>query len=412
MNILFIHQNFPGQFRHITQSLIDEGKHQVLSLCEAHAPGMQGVQRMEYTPARNGTPGVHPYLAPVEEHVIRGQSVARALLHLKEKGYQPDIIVAHMGWGEAIYPKDIYPDVPLVTFFEFFYQTTGADAGFDPEYPLTLDDLLRIRTKNITNLLSLHAADMGISPTSWQRSLYPAEYQGKIRLIHEGINTEAAQPDSTAWVQLGSGLKLTRKDEVITYVSRNLEPYRGFHVFMRALPEILKRRPHCHILIVGGDEVSYGRKLPPGETYRARLLQEVQGLDMNRVHFLGKLPYQQYLRVLQVSSAHIYLTVPFVLSWSMLEAMSAGCLVIGSRTAPVEEVIEHGENGLLVDFFSATELADAIDQVYASPNQLQEIRDAARQTILARYPLAQGIQAYRQLFNTLLPTASEDLTQP
>ncbi|GAB7563158.1 glycosyltransferase family 4 protein [Methylobacillus methanolivorans] len=412
MNILFIHQNFPGQFRHITQSLIDEGKHQVLSLCEAHAPGMQGVQRIEYTPARNGTPGVHPYLAPVEEHVIRGQSVARALLHLKEKGYQPDIIVAHMGWGEAIYLKDIYPDVPLVTFFEFFYQTTGADAGFDPEYPLTLDDLLRIRTKNITNLLSLHAADMGISPTSWQRSLYPAEYQGKIRLIHEGINTEAAQPDSTAWVQLGSGLKLTRKDEVITYVSRNLEPYRGFHVFMRALPEILKRRPNCHILIVGGDEVSYGRKLPPGETYRARLLQEVQGLDMNRVHFLGKLPYQQYLRVLQVSSAHIYLTVPFVLSWSMLEAMSAGCLVIGSRTAPVEEVIEHGKNGLLVDFFCATELADAIDQVYASPNQLQEIRNAARQTILAHYPLAQGIQAYRQLFNTLLPTASEDLTQP
>ncbi len=411
MNILFIHQNFPGQFRHIAQSLIDEGKHQVLSLCEAHAPGMQGVQRMEYTPARSGTPGVHPYLAPVEEHVIRGQSVARALLHLKEKGYQPDIIVAHMGWGEAIYPKDIYPNVPLVTFFEFFYQTTGADAGFDPEYPLTLDDLLRIRTKNITNLLSLHAADMGISPTAWQRSLYPAEYQEKIRLIHEGIHTEAAHPDSTAWVQLGSGLKLTRKDEVITYVSRNLEPYRGFHVFMRALPEILKRRPHCHILIVGGDEVSYGRKLPPGETYRARLLQEVQGLDMNRVHFLGKLPYQQYLRVLQVSSAHIYLTVPFVLSWSMLEAMSAGCLVIGSRTAPVEEVIEHGENGLLVDFFSATELADAIDQVYASPNQLQEIRDAARQTILARYPLAQGIQAYRQLFNTLLPTASENLTQ-
>ncbi|MDR5171710.1 glycosyltransferase family 4 protein [Methylobacillus flagellatus] len=402
MNILFIHQNFPGQFRHIAQSLVDEGGHQVLSLCEAHAPGMQGVQRMEYKPARAATQGVHAYLAPVEEHVIRGQSVARALLHLKEKGYRPDIIVAHMGWGEAIYPKDIYPGVPLVTFFEFFYQTTGADAGFDPEYPLALDDFLRIRTKNITNLLSLHAADIGISPTAWQRSLYPPEYQDNIRLIHEGINTDAARPDPTAWLQLGSGLKLTRKDEVITYVSRNLEPYRGFHTFMRALPEILRRRPKCHVLIVGGDDVSYGRKLPPGETYRAKLLQEVPGLDLSRVHFLGKLAYQQYLRVLQVSAAHVYLTVPFVLSWSMLEAMSAGCLVIGSRTAPVEEVIRHEENGLLVDFFSGEQLADAIDRVFAAPDQLQAMRDAARATIIERYPLSQGISAYRQLFNELL----------
>lgn len=402
VKILFIHQNFPGQFRHIAQSLIDEGGHQVLSLCEAHAPGMQGVQRMEYKPAPAATQGVHAYLAPVEEHVIRGQSVARALLHLKERGYRPDIIVAHMGWGEAIYPKDIYPYVPLVTFFEFFYQTTGADAGFDPEYPLTLDDFLRIRTKNITNLLSLHAADIGISPTAWQSSLYPHEYQGKIRIIHEGIATDIARPDPTAWLQLGSGLRLTRQDEVLTYVSRNLEPYRGFHVFMRALPEILRRRPKCHVLIVGGDDVSYGSKLPPGETYRARLLQEVPDLDLTRVHFFGKLPYQQYLRVLQVSSAHVYLTVPFVLSWSMLEAMSAGCLVIGSRTAPVEEVIRHAENGLLVDFFSGKQLADAIDQVFAAPDQLQSMRDAARATIMEHYPLSQGISAYRQLLSELL----------
>ncbi|MBL8506313.1 MAG: glycosyltransferase, partial [Methylobacillus glycogenes] len=289
--------------------------------------------------------------------------------------------------------------VPLLTFFEFFYHTQGADAGFDPEYPLVLDDLLRIRSKNITNLLSLEAADAGISPTHWQRNLYPAVYRDKIHLIHEGINTDAASPDPAAWVRLDSGLTLTRKDEVITYVSRNLEPYRGFHVFMRALPEILQRRPNCRVLIIGGDDVSYGRKLPAGETYRGQMLAELQGkLDLSRVHFLGKIPYQQYLRVLQISTAHIYLTVPFVLSWSMLEAMSSGCLVIGSRTAPVEEVIVDGENGLLVDFFSEREIADAIDRVFAHPDQMQALREAARATILQRYPLKAGIQAYRDLF--------------
>lgn len=399
MKILFIHQNFPGQFRHIAQALIDEEQHQVLSLCEPHAPGMSGVQRVEYKPARDNTPGVHGYLAAVENHIIRGQSAARALLQLKERGYQPDIIVAHMGWGEAIFPKDIFPQVPLLTFFEFFYHTQGADAGFDPEYPLVLDDLLRIRSKNITNLLSLEAADAGISPTHWQRNLYPAVYRDKIHLIHEGINTDAASPDPAAWVRLDSGLTLTRKDEVITYVSRNLEPYRGFHVFMRALTEILQRRPNCRVLIIGGDDVSYGRKLPAGETYRGQMLAELQDkLDLSRVHFLGKIPYQQYLRVLQISTAHIYLTVPFVLSWSMLEAMSSGCLVIGSRTAPVEEVIVDGENGLLVDFFSELEIADAIDRVFAHPDQMQALREAARATILQRYPLKAGIQAYRDLF--------------
>jgi glycosyl transferase family 4 len=235
MNILFIHQNFPGQFRHIAQSLVQEGSHNVLCICEEHAPGLPGAERITYKPSRAGAPKVHGYVAGLEAHVIRGQGAARALLALKQRGYIPDVIVAHMGWGEALFPKDIYPDVPLVTFFEFFYHASGADVGFDPEYPSTLDDNLRIRAKNATNLLSLHAADIGISPTTWQRSLYPKEYQTKIQLIHEGINTDIVTPDPKALVELPSGLRLTRKDEVITYVSRNLEPYRGFHILCTRL---------------------------------------------------------------------------------------------------------------------------------------------------------------------------------
>jgi len=400
MNIIFIHQNFPGQFRHIAQALVMEGKHHVISLCSETAPGLPGVQSMVYKTERKGTPGIHAYMAGPEAHVIRGQSAARALLALKQQGYKPDAIVAHMGWGEALFPKDIFPDVPLITFFEFFYQVNGADVGFDPEYPITLDDHLRVRVKNITNLVSLEAADIGISPTAWQRSLYPPEYQAKIRLIHEGINTDIAAPNSSAVVELASGLKLTRNDEVITYVARNLEPYRGFHIFMRAVEIILKRRPNCHILIVGGDDVSYGKKLADGETYRERMLKEVD-LDTGRVHFVGKLPYQLYLNVLQISSAHVYLTYPFVLSWSMLEAMSAGCLVIGSATAPVQEVIQHGINGLLVDFFSPEQIASTIDTVLADKTQLQAIRDKARETVIERYNLQAGIDGYRKLFDEI-----------
>jgi len=397
MNILFIHQNFPGQFRHIAQALVNAGGHQIMSLCSETAPGLPGVQGIVYKTERKGTPGIHAYMSGPEAHVIRGQSVARALLALKQQGYKPDAIVAHMGWGEALFPKDIFPEVPLITFFEFFYQVSGADVGFDPEYPIGLDDHLRVRIKNITNLVSLEAADIGISPTAWQRSLYPQEYQAKIRLIHEGINTGIAIPDASAVVELASGLKLTRADEVITYVARNLEPYRGFHIFMRAADIILKRHPNCHILIVGGDDVSYGKKLPEGETYRERMLKEVD-LDPARVHFVGKLPYQLYLNVLQISSVHIYLTYPFVLSWSMLEAMSAGCVVIGSATPPVQEVIQHGINGLLVDFFSPVQIADSVDSVLNDADQMQAIRVAARTTIIERYPLQKGIDAYLQVF--------------
>ena len=229
--------------------------------------------------------------------------------------------------------------------------------------------MLRIRTKNSINLLNLQVSDAGISPTQWQKSLYPSEYQSKISVIHEGVNTDIAKPNSKAAFTLPNGQKLTAKDKVVTYVARNLEPYRGFHQFMRALPEICQRQPDCHVLIVGGDEISYGKKPDGGLNYREKMLNEVH-IDQNRVHFLGKLPYADYLSVLQISSAHIYLTVPFVLSWSMLEAMAAECVVIVSNTAPVSEVI-NSENGILVDFFSPTEIAQKVVEVLENPKNLR-----------------------------------------
>lgn len=409
MNILFIHQNFPGQFLHLAAHLAANPQHRVVAICQPHVPRPFHLPKtIVYKPARKPGPGAHHYLSSLEEAVLNGQAVAKVLLQLKRVGSIPDVVIAHPGWGEALYVKDVFPDTSLLSLFEFYYHADGADANFDPEYPLTLDERARIRTRNALHLLNLTACDAGISPTHWQKSLHPAPFHSNISVIHEGIDTKAVAQNPHQTFTLPNGTVLTVKDEVITYVARNLEPYRGFHQFMRAAEIICRRRPTSQIVIVGGDEVSYGQRLPKGQTYRTKLLQEVS-IDPNRVHFLGRIPYAHYLALLQVSSAHVYLTVPFVLSWSMLEAMSAGCLVIGSDTAPVREVLRHGENGLLVDFFSPKQIAGRVDEVLSHPDRMQAIRQAARQTIIERYEVTKSLKEYQAVIGSLARSAMRDV---
>lgn len=396
MNIIFIHQNFPAQFRHLAENLACATDNSVVSISQDHAPRLKSVESLTYKPARATTKGIHPYLVSTEAYILNGQAVARVLLELKNNGFMADVIFAHTGWGEALYVKDIFPDVPLVGFLEFFYHASGTDVGFDPEYPLSLDDALRVRTRNAIHLLSLDAIDFGIAPTQWQKSVFPREYWPKLSVVHEGINVNLDLPLADLALRLPNGQTLTKSDKVVTYVARNLEPYRGFHIFMRAVAEICERMPDVHIVIVGGDCVSYGNRLAKGDSYRKRALEEVK-INSERVHFLGKIPYRQYLQVLSISLAHVYLTVPFVLSWSMLEAMSLGCLVIGSDTPPVREVIRNGENGLLVDFFSPDAIVDAIAKVMDSSDGFQSLRQAARRTIVDNYRLELGIIGYRKI---------------
>jgi len=409
MNILFIHQNFPGQFRHLAGHLAANPQHRVAAICQPHAPRHPLVPNtIVYKPARKPRPGAHHYLYGMEEGVLNGQAVAKVLLQLKKARFIPDIVIAHPGWGEALYVKDVFPDSALLSLFEFYYHAEGADANFDPEYPLSLDGRARIRTRNALHLLNLAACDAGVSPTQWQKSLHPAEFHTNISVIHEGIDTAAVAPSPHQSFTLPNGKVLTQRDEVITYVARNLEPYRGFHQFMRAAEEICRRRPESQIVIVGGDEVSYGQRLPKGQTYRQKLLQEVH-IDPKRVHFLGKIPYASYLALLQVSSAHVYLTVPFVLSWSMLEAMSAGCLVIGSDTAPVREVLRHGENGWLVDFFSPKQIAERVDQVFSHPDRMQSLRAAARRSIVERYEVTKSLKEYQAAIGSMARSAVREV---
>lgn len=393
MKVLFIHQNFPGQYQHLARFLGADPKNAIIFLTQRiDAVQIPGVTKIIYKPHRSITPHQHHYLLDLEAGIINAQAVARASLKLKAAGFIPDVMIGHNGWGEIWYLKDIFPDTPILGYFEFFYRMRGADVGFDPGDKIDLDTAPRIRTKNLGNLMGLNTTDFAQCPTQWQKSLYPQCYHDKLHVVHEGINTQVVKPDAKATLTIPkSQLKLNKDDEVVTYVARNLEPYRGFPNFMRSLPLILEQRPNAHILIVGGDDTSYGHKLPDGKTHRQLMLNELAGsLDLKRLHFLGKVPYATYLKVLQVSRVHIYLTYPFVLSWSMLEAMAAGCLVVASNTAPVREVIQDQHNGLLVDFFSPADIANQAITVLAAGNGgYPDLRHNARQTIIDRYDLNQ-----------------------
>ena len=393
MKVLFVHQNFPGQYGRLATVLAKGPGCEVVALGALknvkNRPKIPGVKLLAYPTPALATAHTHHYVRPLEGAVRRGQAVARSCLALQKQGFVPDVIYAHPGWGEALFLRDVFPNARLTLYCEFYYQAQGADVGFDPEFPSTPDDVLRVRVKNAASLLSLEAADAGISPTQWQRRMFPREFRNRIEVIHEGVDTDLVRPDAAAELKLADkGVRLTARDEVVTYVARNLEPYRGFHIFMRAVPEIQRRRPHAHILIVGDEGVSYGQALPKGRTYKQKMLDEVGAkIDMSRLHFLGPVPYEMLLRIYQISSVHVYLTYPFVLSWSILEAMAAGCVVVASRTAPVTEVVDDRKNGLLVDFFSPPEIAARVDEVFENPAAMAAIRKQARRTVVERYDL-------------------------
>jgi len=386
VKVLFVHQNFPGQFKHLAPHLARAG-HAVKALA-IDGSGLRGIQMHRYRPGRSTSRDAHPWAQEFETKLIRGEACASAAQQLKAEGFTPDVIVANPGWGESLFLKDVWPSAKLLALIEFYYAARGLDFDFDKEF--FREDLARnarLRAKNAHLLLALQDMDWGVSPTEFQKSTVPQEYRKKISVIFDGIDTRVVRPDPGACVTL-NGHALHASDEVLTFVNRNLEPYRGYHVFMRALPEILRQRPNAVALIVGGDGVSYGAAAPEGKTWKQIFFGEVKDqLDPSRVLFLGRLAYAEYLKVLQISACHVYLTYPFVLGWSCIEALAAGCLVVGSRTPPVEEAIEHGANGLLVDFFDTAALAQTVVQCLAQPDRYAPLRAQARASAVARYDL-------------------------
>ena len=335
MKILFIHQNFPGQYKHLAPLLARQGHHCVaLTLRVKEATKWQGVQVIPYALPKRDAQSLHPWLVDLDTKVTRGEACWRAAVALREQGYTPDLILAHPGWGESLFLRDVWPNAKLGLYCELYHLAGYPHLNFDPEFAAknTEAEALRIRMKNINNHLHFETGHAGIS----------------------------------------------RADEVITFVNRNLEPYRGYHVFMRALPRLLRERPNATVLIVGGDEVSYGARPPKGQTWKQIFIDEVRGqisdADWARVRFLGRIPYDQFLRLLQVSRVHVYLTYPFVLSWSLMEAMSC-------------EVITQNETGRLVDFFDRTALVDEICALLEDEAERARLGRNARDLIRAHYDL-------------------------
>ena len=399
MKILFVHPNMPGQYRNLCRVAAADPNNTVVFLTKRTKVEIPGVHKVEYMPPRQPSATTHRYIIGVERSILQGQECWRICKKLEqEQGFKPDIIVAHPGWGDTLYLKDLWPDVPLLSYFEFYYHGRGVDVGFDPADPASEDDLARVRTKNITNLLNLESCDWGLSPTHWQKSVHPKEFQHKISVLHDGIDCDAARPDETVTLTLPGGVSLSRKDEVITYIARNMEPYRGFPTFMQAAEIIQKNRPNAHIIAIGADGVSYGKNLPKGTTYLSQWKDKVK-LDEKRIHFVGTLDYASLIKTLQLSSAHIYMTYPFVLSWSSMEAMAAGCMMIASDTAPVKEVITDGHNGLLFDFFSPEQLAKRVDEVFAHKDRMAQIRKNARQSMLDKYDMKKLLPIHMDLIS-------------
>ncbi len=342
----------PGQFKHLAPLLAARPENRVVFLTRRDNIELPGVVRATYAEPADAGERTHQYVKRYEAAVRYGQQVVRGITSLRQKGFEPDLIIAHPGWGESLFLKDVCPGVPVINFCEFYYEGRGLDVGFDPEDPSGIDDICRARARTAHLLSSLESCDIGVAPTQWQKSVHPAALRDRIEVIFDGIDTDVVKPLADASFTLPGGRTIRRGDRVVTYVARNLEPYRGFRPFMRAIPMLQRLQPDAEIVIVGGDEVSYGKK-PRGFANWREAMQAEVAFDPARVHFTGRIPYDQYLRLLSVSDVHVYLTYPFVLSWSCVETMAAGGLVIGSDTPPVREVIEHGVNGLLVNFFDS-----------------------------------------------------------
>ncbi|MFN8707033.1 MAG: glycosyltransferase [Planctomyces sp.] len=397
MHILFLHHNFPAQFGQVAMHLARTRNFRCTFLSEQPSSGIPEIQQLQYTPKSGARAENHYCSRTFENQIWRTHAAFETLKQHPE--IKPDLIVAHSGFVSSLYLRELYPDVPHIGYLEFFYHRHNSDLDFRTDLPQgSVDDMLRGITRNAILLLDLQNCDAGYSPTAFQRSQLPAEFQPKVETIFDGIDTDfwklAASPSrSIGEITIPAGMK------VVTYVSRGLESMRGFDIMLRAADQICRRRSDVVVLIVGEDRIAYGgdQRFTGGLSFKNWVIQKYQP-DLTRIHFVGRLPPNQLVEVLSLSDAHLYLTVPFVLSWSMLNAMSCGCAVIGSDTAPVRELIQSGSNGLLVDFFDIDAWVETTLSLLNDPERRASLGENARRTIESGYRIDQCLERMVSLY--------------
>jgi glycosyltransferase involved in cell wall biosynthesis len=404
--VTFVHRRGFGQFAALAEHLATSG-HDVSLICETvdrRLPSVRVIRhRVEPGPRTDGQMARH--LGIPDHHVRIGHRVAETLDSMARQGETPDIVIGHIGWGSMMFVKDVLPSVPALGYCEFFYRAEGADVGFAPDDKPDVETRKRLRLRNVAQLLSLEAIDGGISPTHWQKSLYPASVQNRITVCHEGVDTNRFRPDLNASLKLPDGRILKAGDPpIITFVARDLEPYRGFPQALEAAAKVVRQNTDALFVFVGGDGVSYGTPPPGGGSWKDALLGE-HDIPADRILFPGAISHDLLRQLYQISAAHIYLTYPFVLSWSVIEAMACGALVIGSDTPPVREVIRSGQNGLLVPFYDTDALASTILRVLQNPSDFLPMRVAARRTVEYRFRLVDSLSRQKSLIASALRAA-------
>ena len=385
--VLFVHNGAPGRFAPLAAALQARGWQAAL-INGPSGTDLAGAVNRRFTPER---PRVRSSWQPgqrAEQALLMGRGAAGAAERLRGEGFVPSVIIGHPGWGEMIYLAEVFPDVPQIQLGEYWYRTEGADANFDPEFPARLlDSRVATASQNVPFALSYPQAAAIVAPTPFQASLVPICFRGAVHVIHEGVDTAQVRPHPPSPLRLADGTVLDGSVPVISFASRRFEPLRGAHVFMRMLPRLFALVPDAHVLMIGADDPGiYG--IPPagGGTWLKALQRELAGrLDPARLHVLPPLPPAQLHRVFSAVTAHVYLTWPFVLSWSLLEAMACEALVVASDTAPVRDVIGHGKNGLLVDFFDGEAMAQRLARICRDPARHDPLRRAARATVVDRY---------------------------
>ena len=398
--ILFLHTNFPAQYRRLLPYLKDKGGFDIRVGTLKENKQKIEVPHVRFAQHREARREIHPALTRTENAVLTGQAAYTALHAFRRDNWIPDLICAHSGYGAGLFAKDVFPDSKYLAYHEWYFNGALTDDG----QPASADDhngLVRGRMANVPFLVDLAAMDLGITPTRYQHSQFPTAFQPHIRVLHDGVDTDFYTPSNSATVNLAKGGSLTQDSEVITYVARGMEPYRGFPQFMEAVSKVQKQNPNVHTIIAGQDRVAYGSRRKDGQTYKEHALKTLD-LDMSRIHFPGLVNFETLRELFRISSVHVYLTAPFVLSWSMIEAMSAGCIVLGSDTPPVQEVIRDGEHGFLVDLLDSDKIAERILDIVKNNASLGEVRRKARENILLNYDAKNTLPCHRQMIVDLL----------